>query len=67
MHHRQKYLIAVAAFLLTTHAPVSHAGWLESTSNWFDENMIDAEDGKLDIGDYLSSTTGFLPVPIIIT
>jgi hypothetical protein len=67
MHHRQKYLITVAAFLLMANAPASHAGWLESTSNWFDENMVDAEDGKLDIGDYLSSTTGFLPVPIIIT
>lgn len=29
--------------------------------------MIDAEDGKLDIGNYLSSAAGFFPVPIIIT
>ena len=67
MHHRQKCLLAVAAILFAAHAPVSHAGWIESTSKWFDENMIDAEDGKLDIGDYLASTSGFLPVPIIIT
>jgi hypothetical protein len=67
MHYHQKHLAVIVAAVLMAHAPVSHAGWLESTSNWFDENMIDAEDGKLDIGDYLSSTTGFLPVPIIIT
>ena len=53
--------------MLTFQAPDSHAAWIESTSKWFDENMIDAEDGKLDIGNYLSSATGFLPVPIIIT
>ena len=29
--------------------------------------MIDAEDGKVDISDYLSEATGYLPVPIIIT
>lgn len=38
----------------------SHAGW-------FDENMIDPEDGKLDVSNYLASANGFLPVPIIIT
>lgn len=37
-----------------------HAGWL-------DENMIDPEDGKLDVSNYLASANGFLPVPIIIT
>ena len=52
---------------MTLQSPVSHAGWLESVSDWFDENMIDAEDGKVDISDYLSGATGFLPVPIIIT
>jgi hypothetical protein len=67
MHHRQKYLMAVAAVLLMANVPDSHAGWIESTSKWFNENMIDAEDGKVDIGDYLSSASGFLPVPIIIT
>ena len=63
----QKGLVVIAVFVLTLQAPDSHAGWIESTSKWFDENMIDAEDGKLDIGNYLSSATGFLPVPIIIT
>jgi hypothetical protein len=38
----------------------SHAGW-------FDENMIDPGDGKLDVSNYLASANGFLPVPIIIT
>ena len=64
---RQRTFAVTAAFLITFPASVSHAGWLGSVSEWFDENMIDAEDGKVDIGDYLSGTTGFLPVPIIIT
>ena len=58
--------IAVLA-LISLHSPASHAGWVESMSNWFDENMIDAEDGKVDISDYLSGARGFFPVPIIIT
>ncbi len=36
-------------------------------SNWFEQNLIDPEDGKLDASDYLASATGFLPVPIIVT
>jgi hypothetical protein len=36
-------------------------------SEWFDENMIDADDGKFDISDYLASARGFFPAPIIIT
>ena len=67
MTPRQKSLAAIAVFLVVLQSPDSNAGWVESASNWFDENMIDAEDGKLDISDYLSGTTGFLPVPIIIT
>ena len=36
-------------------------------ANWFTENMIDPQDGQLDMSDYLASAKGFLPVPIIIT
>jgi len=44
---------------------VAHAG---SISDWLDANgLIDAEDGKLDISDYLSGASGYFPVPIIIT
>jgi hypothetical protein len=57
--------MGVALFMLLS--PIVHAGGLDSLSDWFKENMIDAEDGKVDISDYLASTTGFLPVPIIIT
>lgn len=62
-----KALTAIAIVLISFQASDSHAGWIESASKWFDENMIDADDGKVDISDYLSGTTGFLPVPIIIT
>jgi hypothetical protein len=64
-----KLRTALMTGLLTVslQSPVSHAGWFESFSDWFDENMLDEQDGKLDISNYLSSTTGFLPVPIIVT
>jgi hypothetical protein len=48
-------------------APTIQAGWFDGMSEWFDQNMIDPEDGKMDISDYLSGATGFFPVPIIIT
>lgn len=63
----RKTVVAITLSWVVLQAPDSHAGWLGSVSEWFDENMIDAEDGKLDIGDYLSGATGYLPVPIIIT
>jgi hypothetical protein len=60
--------LAIAGlFALAALSPVSHASWSESLSDWFNENMIDAEDGKVDISDYLSGATGFFPAPIIIT
>lgn len=59
--------LATLPLFLVFQPYVSHAAWFDSISAWFDQNMIDAEDGKLDIGDYLSGTTGLLPVPIIIT
>jgi hypothetical protein len=36
-------------------------------ASWFAENMIDPDDGKMDMSSYLASARGFLPVPIIIT
>ena len=33
----------------------------------FFEQMIDPQDGKLDISQMLASKTGFLPVPLIIS
>jgi hypothetical protein len=63
--HRGPAVFILPILLLMSQ--VSHAGWLESTSKWFDENMIDEQDGKVDMSDYLSSARGFFPVPIIIT
>ena len=60
-------VVTLGLFALLAFAPSSQAGWVESMSEWFNENMIDPEDGKVDISDYLSSASGFLPVPIIIT
>jgi hypothetical protein len=35
--------------------------------DWFRDNMIDEQDGMVDMSDYLSGASGFFPVPIIIT
>ncbi len=49
-----------AGLLITCWAPVAMSGWFEDT-------LIDPQDGKLDASDYLASARGFLPVPIVIT
>jgi hypothetical protein len=41
------------------------SSWAQAS--WFRDNLIDPEDGMLDMSDYLASARGFLPVPIIIT
>jgi len=45
----------------------AQAGGFGGMSEWFNQNMIDPQDGKMDMSNYLSGRTGFLPVPIIIT
>jgi hypothetical protein len=48
----------------------SSAAWpgpFAGLSDWIDSNLIDPQDGKLDVSDYLAGTRGFLPVPIVIT
>ncbi len=45
-------------------------GWSDpdtGISDWFNKNLIDSEDGKVDVSDFLASASGFLPVPIVIT
>ena len=56
-----------AAILFCLFSTAAWSGPLTSTSDWINANLIDAQDGKLDVSDYLASTQGFLPVPIIIT
>jgi len=41
--------------------------WSGGFGDWFNENLIDPEDGMLDASDYLASARGFLPIPVIIT
>jgi hypothetical protein len=36
-------------------------------SGWFNDTLIDPQDGMMDASDYLASASGFLPIPIIIT
>lgn len=48
----------------------SSAAWsgpFAGISDWISSNLIDPEDGKLDVSDYLAGNRGFLPLPIIIT
>jgi len=58
MAKRNKLLAALA--LLGLWSPYAWSGWPPA-------NMIDPEDGKFDISQYLAGATGFLPVPIVIT
>jgi hypothetical protein len=57
-------LLAVVAVTPLLFPAVAHSG---SISDWFRDNMIDEQDGKVDMSDYLASARGFFPVPIIIT
>ena len=56
--------VLIATVTLASWPGAAHAG---SFSDWFEENMIDEQDGKFDISTYLAGATGFFPVPIIIT
>jgi len=58
-----RYLVTLLIVLLCA-ASSAHAG---SLGDWFDDNLIDPEDGKMDLSDYLANARGFLPIPIIIT
>lgn len=54
----------LALVILCTWSSANHAG---AIGDWFENTLIDPEDGMLDASDYLASAKGFLPVPIIIT
>jgi len=41
--------------------------WSDGIGDWFNDTLIDPEDGMLDASDYLDSASGYLPIPIIIT
>ncbi len=55
--HGFSYLLLVIFLFLTNH--------IESQS--FKDMVRDSVDGSIDVSEFLNSTTGFLPVPIIIT
>lgn len=55
----------ICLLVLLLQPSIGHTG---SISDWLEANgMFDAEDGKLDISDYLSGASGYFPAPIIIT
>ena len=58
---------ALLLLLLVFACLPAEAGWRENMAEFWRENMIDAEDGKFDVSEYLGSAVGFFPVPIIIT
>ena len=62
-----KLLTAVVLAFLPPCMPSAYGSAFGNLSEWFDENLIDSEDGMLDTSDYLSSAYGFFPVPIVIT
>ena len=59
--------LASLLLILTALPSLANAGWREDLAEYWQKNMIDAEDGKFDISEYLGSARGFFPVPIIIT
>lgn len=61
------HLLAALLVSLVSGPTTAHASWFGGLSEWFDDNLVDPEDGMVDMSDYLSSAAGFLPVPIIIT
>jgi len=63
MTNRSRHIATLLTTLLFS-VPAAHAGGM---GDWIDNNLIDPQDGKMDISDYLASAQGFLPVPIIIT
>ena len=63
MKSRQAFLCA-ALIISGLWAPTVLSGGI---GDWFNDTLIDPEDGMLDASDYLASASGFLPIPIIIT
>jgi len=59
--------LLVLFIMLGIWSPTAWSGWFTGVSDWFDDNLIDPQDGMMDASDYLASAAGFLPVPIIIT
>jgi len=62
MFFSKRLPLCILAFIVFLIPRVGLAGFFDRF-----ENMIDPNDGKLDMSDYLASARGFLPVPIIIT
>ena len=63
MKSRQAFLCA-ALIISGLWTPTA---WSGGIGDWFNDTLIDPEDGMLDASDYLASASGFLPIPIIIT
>jgi len=63
MKPRQAFLCA-ALIIAGLWTPTA---WTGGIGDWFNDTLIDPEDGMLDASDYLASASGFLPIPIIIT
>ena len=59
--------LAVLFFSLCLAGGTAQANTFGGLSEWFNDNLIDPQDGMLDSSDYLASHAGFLPIPIIVT
>lgn len=67
MRLRQLFLcVAIITSALCT-GMWAPAVWSGMIGDWYNDTLVDPEDGMLDASDYLASASGFLPVPIIIT
>ena len=67
MKSRQAFLCAALIITGLWAGLWTPTAWSGGTGDWFNDTLIDPEDGMLDASDYLASAHGFLPVPIVIT
>lgn len=61
------YYRCSAFLILYSYSQALVANPFSDISHWIDQNLIDSQDGMMDVSDYLAGTTGFLPVPVVIT
>ena len=67
MKSRQSFLCAALVISSLWAGLWTPTVWSGGIGDWFNDTLIDPEDGMLDASDYLASASGFLPIPIIIT
>jgi hypothetical protein len=66
---QKKYRLAILLFgaVFAVGCQAEETNFFSSVKTGFLKEVIDPQDGKLDVSEYLGKATGFLPIPILIT